>query len=45
VGFRRARNAEFGGLNRYGKSQFYELMRLMTPTFCAFDLLWLNGKG
>jgi bifunctional non-homologous end joining protein LigD len=28
-----------------GKPQFYELMRRqMPPTYCAFDILWLNGR-
>ena len=28
-----------------GKAQFYELMRRrMPPTYCAFDLMWLNGR-
>jgi bifunctional non-homologous end joining protein LigD len=31
-------------LDRYGRSQFYELMfRRGEPFFYAFDLLWLNG--
>ena len=38
-------DGEIACLDREGRPQFYELMRRkMAPTFCAFDLLWLNGR-
>lgn len=38
-------DGEIACLDGDGKPQFYELMRRkMAPTFCAFDLLWLNGR-
>jgi len=38
-------DGEVACLDGDGKPQFYELLRRqMTPTFCAFDLLWRNGR-
>jgi bifunctional non-homologous end joining protein LigD len=38
-------DGEVACLDADGKPQFYELMRRqIAPTFCAFDLLWLNGR-
>lgn len=38
-------DGEIACLDSEGKPQFYELMRRQTaPTFCAFDVLWLNGR-
>ena len=38
-------DGEIACLDSDGKSQFYELMRRrLAPTYCAFDILWLNGR-
>ena len=38
-------DGEIACLDDDGRPQFYELMRrYKAPTFCAFDLLWLNGR-
>jgi bifunctional non-homologous end joining protein LigD len=38
-------DGEIACLDSDGKPQFYELMRRrMAPTYCAFDVLWLNGR-
>jgi bifunctional non-homologous end joining protein LigD len=47
--FLKAKSAVLDGeivcLNENGHSQFNELLfRRGTPQFCAFDLLWLNGR-
>jgi bifunctional non-homologous end joining protein LigD len=39
-------DGEIACLDDDGKPQFYELMRReKAPTFCAFDLLWLNRRN
>lgn len=38
-------DGEIACLDSQGRPQFYELMRRRAlPTFCAFDILWLNGR-
>jgi bifunctional non-homologous end joining protein LigD len=38
-------DGEIACLGPDGKPQFFELMRRrMAPTYCAFDLVWLNGR-
>lgn len=38
-------DGEIACLDGHGQSQFNELLfRRSAPRFCAFDLLWLDGK-
>ena len=38
-------DGEIACLDSEGKPQFYELMRRqVAPTYCAFDILWLDGR-
>lgn len=38
-------DGEITYLDSNGKPQFYELMVVqMAPTYCAFDVLWLDGR-